>query len=113
MLRPGGTLLATIPFSARVHHAPHDYQRFTRYGLQRLFADFPTIAITERGDDLAVIANKLIVVCARLARPARQPLLLFAAPIALLALAVAHLSLWRGWGGQADPLGYAVVARKA
>ena len=115
VLRPGGTLVATVPFSARVHHAPHDYHRFTPYRLARLFAAFEDATIEERGDDLAVIANKLIVVCARLAnprRPLRLPLLLLAAPPALLALGVAHLSLWFGWGSKADPLGYAIIARK-
>jgi 2-polyprenyl-3-methyl-5-hydroxy-6-metoxy-1,4-benzoquinol methylase len=29
VLKNGGTLVATIPFSARVHHEPYDYQRFT------------------------------------------------------------------------------------
>lgn len=115
VLRPGGTLLVTVPFSARVHHAPHDHHRFTSFRLARMFAAFDEVRIEERGDDLAVIANKLIVVCARLAdrrRPLRALLLLLAAPPALLALGLAHLSLWFGWGSKADPLGYAIVARK-
>lgn len=113
VLRPGGNLIATVPFSARVHHAPYDFQRFTSYGLEKLFARFTQVTVTERGDDFAVIANKLIVVCARLLRPTRFPLLLLAAPFALLALALAHLSLIFGWGGRADPLGYGVRAQKA
>lgn len=115
VLRPGGTLVATVPFAARVHHAPHDYHRFTPFRLARMLDGFTEVTITERGDDLAVIANKLIVVCARLAsprRPWRLPLLLLAAPPALLALGIAHLSLWFGWGSKADPLGYAIIARK-
>jgi SAM-dependent methyltransferase len=117
VLRPGGTLVATVPFSARVHHAPHDFHRFTRYRLATLFAGFAMVAIEERGDDLAVIANKLIVVCMRLARPSpawiwRLPLLVLAGPAALLALGVAHLSLRWGLGSKSDPLGYGIVARK-
>ena len=116
VLRPGGTLAGTVPFSARVHHAPHDHHRFTRYRLARIFSDFDDVVIEERGDDLAVIANKLIVVCMRLttpSRPWRLPLLLLAAPVAGLALGVAHLSLRFGWGSRADPLGYGILARKA
>lgn len=118
VLRPGGTLAVTVPFSARVHHAPHDHHRFTRYRLASLFAGFDSAEIAERGDDLAVIANKLIVVCMRLARPApamlwRLPILLLLAPFALVALAIAHLSLLFGWGSAEDPLGYGVLARKA
>jgi SAM-dependent methyltransferase len=119
VLRPGGTLVATIPYSARVHYAPYDFNRFTRYGLLRLFSKFGAPDVVERGDDLAAVANKLIVVCMRLARPSwtllwRLPILIFiASPAAVLALAVAHLSLWLGLGSKADPLGYGVVARKS
>lgn len=118
VLRSGGTLVATVPFSARVHHAPHDYHRFTSYRLARMFSNFDDIKVSERGDDLAVIANKLIVVCVRLGRPSaslvwRWPLFLVVAPAALVSLAIAHFSLWLGWGSKADPLGYGVVAKKA
>ena len=67
---PGGTLLATVPFAARVHHAPYDFHRFTRFRLAALFKDFRDVEVEERGDDLAVIANKLIAVAMRLARAA-------------------------------------------
>jgi SAM-dependent methyltransferase len=118
VLRPGGTLLATVPFSARVHHAPYDYYRFTRFGIARMFAGFGSVEVSERGDDLAVIANKLIVVCVRIVWPSwtqvwRVPLLALAGPVALLALCIAHLSLWCSWGSKADPLGYGIRARKA
>ncbi|MBR0644707.1 class I SAM-dependent methyltransferase [Plastoroseomonas hellenica] len=117
VLRPGGTLAATVPFSARVHHAPHDYHRFTHYRLAAMFAGFADVKVTERGDDLAVIANKLIVVCMRLIRPSaallwRLPLLLLLGPAALVALGIAHLSIRLGWGSLADPLGYGIHARK-
>lgn len=118
VLRPGGVLIATVPFSARVHHAPHDYHRFTNFRLASLFAGFEGVEIVERGNDLAVIANKLIVVCARLLRPrslgglVRLPALIVMAPLTAAALAVAHLSLFFGWGSRMDPLGYGVRARK-
>jgi SAM-dependent methyltransferase len=119
VLRPGGTLLATVPFSARVHHAPHDFHRFTPFRLATLFSDFTHFELEERGDDLAVIANKLIVVAARLARPRpyvallwRLPILVLLSPIVLIALGVAHLSLLWGWGSRMDPLGYGVHAVK-
>lgn len=35
VLKPGGQLLLTIPFLYPVHDAPHDYQRYTCYGLAR------------------------------------------------------------------------------
>jgi SAM-dependent methyltransferase len=115
VLRPGGTIAVTVPFAARVHHAPHDYHRFTRFRLEQMFAGFADVRVQERGDEFAVIANKLIVVCLRFARPGRPaawPLLLLALPPAALALALAHVSLVLGWGSSADPLGYGVAARK-
>ncbi|WP_421988550.1 class I SAM-dependent methyltransferase [Roseococcus sp.] len=118
VLRSGGTIAATVPFSARVHHAPHDYHRFTRYRLAELFAGFREVKVEERGDDLATIANKLIVVCMRLIQPSmalvwRLPLLPLVGLAALTALGIAHLSIRLGWGSKADPLGYGVFARKA
>jgi SAM-dependent methyltransferase len=35
VLRSGGTLIMTVPFSYRVHAHPHDYHRFTRFALER------------------------------------------------------------------------------
>jgi SAM-dependent methyltransferase len=119
VLKPGGVLFATIPFAARVHHAPYDFHRFTRFRLSQLFASFADVQIVERGNDLAVIANKLIVLCVRLASPERKnrllwtlPLLSLLAPFAVVALICAHLSLYLGTGSKDDPLGYGVVARK-
>jgi len=36
VLRPGGTLILTTPMSWNLHYEPHDYFRFTRYGLALL-----------------------------------------------------------------------------
>jgi SAM-dependent methyltransferase len=112
VLRPGGSLVLTVPFAARVHHIPYDFHRFTRYRLEQLFAGFAAVAIEERGSDLAVIANKIIVATIRQATPLRFPLLLVGVPASLAGLALAHLALWFGWGSKLDPLGYGVIARK-
>jgi SAM-dependent methyltransferase len=34
VLRPGGTLVLTVPHLSRLHEEPHDYFRFTRHGLR-------------------------------------------------------------------------------
>lgn len=119
VLRQGGTLFVTVPFSARVHHAPYDFQRFTRFRLVTLFKNFKDVEVEERGDDLAVIANKLIAVAARLARLRpfaallwRVPVLAVLTLVVLIALFVAHLSMLFGWGSRMDPLGYAVRTTK-
>lgn len=38
VLRAGGRLLLVVPMIWEIHQAPHDYFRFTRYGLERLLA---------------------------------------------------------------------------
>lgn len=37
VLKPGGTLILTTRFVFPIHDAPHDYFRYTTYGLQHLF----------------------------------------------------------------------------
>ena len=36
VLRPGGVLLLTVPWLWAVHEAPHDYYRYTEFGLRHL-----------------------------------------------------------------------------
>ena len=118
----GGTLLLTVPWSARRHHVPHDYHRFTRERLHSLLeeAGFDGIDIRERGNDIGAIANKLIVLTARLLRP-RQPWHALATwPAAVVCgvlacgfIAAAHISVAWGLGSKDDPLGYFVRASKA
>lgn len=116
VLKPGGTLILTMPFSARLHHLPHDFRRYTAEGLrhQLAAAGFDVVTLDPRGNDICAIANKLIVLAAR--SPGAGPAGWLAGLIALVAspflLALAHLSLLVNMGGNEDPLGYAVVARK-
>jgi SAM-dependent methyltransferase len=119
VLRPGGSLALTAPWSARLHHLPHDYHRFTRYGLRALLegAGFATMDIAERGNDVAVIANKLLVLLVRLLWPQRRLALLWTPFLVLLLapavgffLVAAHFTLVFGIGSREDPLGYNVVA---
>jgi SAM-dependent methyltransferase len=119
VLKCGGTLVATIPFSARVHYEPHDYQRFTFWGLKRLFSQFNDVSIVPRGTDLVSIAAKLVVVAVRLARPEidgsllwRVPAFLVLAPILGLAMVIAHAALRFDFGSKTDPLGYSVTCVK-
>lgn len=117
VLKPDGMLLATVPFSARVHYSPYDFHRFTKHALDGMFASFEDVRIEERGNDLAVIANKLIVAALRMVRPSawsllRWPSLLLLLPLAIAFLLFAHLSLALNLGSKDDPLGYSIVAVK-
>lgn len=39
VLKPGGTLIVTTPFLARLHEEPYDFFRYTEHGLRTLFTD--------------------------------------------------------------------------
>ena len=121
VLRPGGSLVLTIPWSARTHHLPHDYRRLTRNGLTLLVeaAGFSLLGIEERGNDVTVVANKLIVMTMRLLRPRSPAGVIWAWPLAALLMPVtasflvaAHVALRFGLGAREDPLGYGLLAIK-
>lgn len=38
ILRPDGYIILTVPFQWHVHEAPYDFYRYTRYGLEYMFA---------------------------------------------------------------------------
>lgn len=70
VLAPGGRVLYTIPFLYPVHEAPHDYTRFTRYGLTRLFRDFSEVEIRARGGFFSTLAQ-MVFLLTRAADPIR------------------------------------------
>jgi len=119
VLKPESRLLLTVPWSARRHHIPHDYHRFTRERLQILLerAGFVQLDIRERGNDVAAIASKLVVLTIRLLRPGRVgtmawslPLAAIVAPLTIAMVAASHISTALGLGAREDPLGYFVSA---
>ena len=61
VLRPGGRLILTVPFSYRVHSAPDDFHRFTRYALEHYAkANGLTVdRLDPRGGFWSVVGQKL------------------------------------------------------
>lgn len=125
VLRPGGRLFVTIPWSARFHYQPLDYHRYTPSMLRQLFASFPAPVIRPRGTDLSSIASKVVVGYARnvlalkpgrpvdwLLWPVRLLIAVAAFPLLMLALFLGHCGILWGLGSIDDPLGYTVTARK-
>jgi SAM-dependent methyltransferase len=119
VLKNGSTLLLSTPWSARRHHIPHDYHRFTREKLAKLFEEngFTHINIQERGNDIGAIASKLIVLTIRLLKPSNivdvvwsLPMAAILAPVVIAMLVAAHISDAIGLGSKEDPLGYFVRA---
>jgi len=56
VLKKDGVLLLTTRFLFPLHDVPHDYYRFTKYGLQHLLKDFEIIEIREEVSTLGTIA---------------------------------------------------------
>jgi SAM-dependent methyltransferase len=61
VLRPGGRLLVTVPFVFPQHEAPHDYARYTSFGLVELVRDagFDDIHAEPLGGYSAAVAHVL------------------------------------------------------
>jgi len=61
-LEPGGRLLLAAPHEWEVHQAPHDYFRYTRFGLQYLLeqAGFEAIDIRAAGGYFRLLARRLL-----------------------------------------------------
>ncbi len=108
-------LLLTVPWSARRHHIPHDYHRFTKERLNNLFekTGFKIDFIKERGNDYCAITNKLIVIIIRSIKNINiknliyiLPAILFIGIFTFIMLLVSHITLLNKVQNEDDPLGY-------
>ena len=62
VLRPGGRVLVTTRFCYPIHDPPHDYFRFTRFGLKELFVDYDVERLEETdsaAETWLILANRL------------------------------------------------------
>lgn len=61
ILRPGGVVIATVPFVWEEHEAPFDYYRYTRYGIEHLLrqAGFADVEVRPRTDCFTTAAQVL------------------------------------------------------
>jgi SAM-dependent methyltransferase len=59
VLKPDGILVLTTRFVYPIHDSPNDYFRFTKYGLQKLFAQWKIIEIRSELGDFSTIAALL------------------------------------------------------
>ncbi|HJV21891.1 MAG TPA: class I SAM-dependent methyltransferase [Holophagaceae bacterium] len=133
VLRPGGHLILTVPFAFRIHSEPHDYFRFTRYGLRSMTeaGGLEVERLEARGGAWLVLGQKLASLLAlrwgRLGaqvqqaggltyeRPIRLRPRYWALPIVVpaivLVVALARL-LEHLDHDPSDTLGYLLIARK-
>jgi SAM-dependent methyltransferase len=64
LLSDRGRLILTVPFIFPIHERPHDYFRYTRYGLEFLLRDFKDVRIRERNswaEAINALAVRLVV----------------------------------------------------
>ncbi|MAF96601.1 MAG: hypothetical protein CMM60_12715 [Rhodospirillaceae bacterium] len=107
VLGPGGVLILSTPFIFPIHDRPHDYYRFTRYGLEWLLRDFSGVTVSERNS----WAEAINVLGVRLIKE-KNPLCRLAAPlIVLLALAMAPVAMILGAVVRTDFITSGYVAR--
>lgn len=103
-LKTGGRLVLTAPFLFPIHGAPHDYFRYTRYGLEALLKQFRNITIEDRNG----WAEALGVLAVRLARKQKG---LAAAMVPMVAVTYPLLhTLSKTVPISTIPTGYNVVA---
>ncbi|NLD73628.1 MAG: class I SAM-dependent methyltransferase [Chloroflexi bacterium] len=64
ILRPGGRLILTVPHLSRLHEEPHDYFRYTQYGLRSLLesAGLEEISIGAAGGLFAFLGHQVSTV---------------------------------------------------
>jgi hypothetical protein len=110
-----------VPWSARRHHIPFDYYRYTPDGLKHLLTEvgFTEVQISPRGSEAHVIANRLLIYVISVFKSKIN--LWFALKLLLNALVIPMLVFWYvvAWINQIcniqseiDPLGYFVKAQK-
>jgi SAM-dependent methyltransferase len=109
ILRPGAYLLLTVPFMWHVHEAPHDYFRYTRFGLEYLLrkAGFVDVEVTE---DTGFWQMWLLKFTYYTRRAAPGPLRYLWAPLWWLLQSIAPLLDRLDWH-PGETAGYTVVAR--
>lgn len=111
VLRPGGTLVLSAPLAWRLHEQPHDFFRYTSYGLVSLLArsGLEAVAIYPQGGVWAHIGQTLNNTLWR--RPPRRLTPGWVAlRLATVAINQGFALLDRLWPDEEDTLNYVAVA---
>lgn len=87
VLRPGGRLLIVAPHEWEQHQTPHDYFRYTRYGMQYLLqrAGFEGILIEPVGGYFRLMSRRLLNALQFFPAPVMVLVAVVIAPLALIA----------------------------
>lgn len=117
VLKPGGAALITVPQWNELHEEPHDYFRYTKFGLTVLLEDagFRIEALDQRGGYHSVLAQTIIRRWLDRYRPYERKTMGYA-----FFLPCALLTKWAVWRDEHDrseasrkhAIGWCVVVRK-
>lgn len=113
ILKSGGILILSVPHLSRLHEVPHDYYRFTEFGLRSLLLEngFSIISVIKRGGLFSFLVHQWLLFLNMILW--RVPIL---NSISLFVSQIISFSIWK-----IDniikltcyfPAGYIVVARK-
>ena len=116
VLRPGGRVFMTTPWSARLHYEPFDFRRVSPHGMAQYATGtgLQLEHVESRGGLAAVISNKILVGCLGRARtnPAWWISIVALAPL-WIPLHILGILLIVGWrDSKIDPLGFTYVLKK-
>jgi len=89
VLKPGGKLFCSTPFVFGIHDAPHDYFRYTKYGLAHLYRQFQNLEIKERNSYYETVCVLMLRLSIVPHKPSRNFGLLTAVAMTVLAPVVA------------------------
>ncbi|HWR53549.1 MAG TPA: class I SAM-dependent methyltransferase [Bryobacteraceae bacterium] len=109
VLAPGGALLLVVPQDWEVHQAPHDYFRYTRYGVRYLLerAGFTSVRVYPAGGFFRLLSRRLLNALSFFHGVWFLPAALVLAPPALLLPALDRFDRDRNF-----TLGYICTARR-
>ena len=114
ILKPGGVVVISVPHLSRLHDLPHDYYRYTEYGLRYLLqkAGLEVVSIQAKGGLLTFLAHQVstvLIVVAWSLPPIKDLLLALNKWVLTLGAFYADRALGID---RTFPQGYIVVARK-
>jgi len=116
ILKPGGAMILQVPFMWWVHEAPHDYYRYTAYGLKYLFekAGFTRIEVSPQTGFWVMWVLKLNYQSLRLIRGPQVVRTLITALLRVGWEVDQRLAVWldKYWKSEGESAGYCVLARK-
>ena len=110
VLAPGGRLVLSTPFLLEIHDAPHDYYRFTEYGLRHLLRGFEQVRVVPRSGPL--LASLVPLLRLTRSRHLRDELVGLTALAFAVLLAPLLFALDRALRSDAATTGYFASARR-